>query len=74
MRERGARGRGAPEFFLLPGDITYWQPADSLAILKLIAAGATTQAATLHVTNLTLTRRASFDSQPLISTGEMSLR
>ncbi|MFC0813372.1 penicillin acylase family protein [Paracoccus panacisoli] len=40
----GARGRGAPEFFLLPGDITYWQPADSLAILKLIAAGATTQA------------------------------
>jgi len=31
-------------------------------------------ASSLHVTNLTLTRRASFDSQPLISTGEMSLR
>ncbi|MBB1491351.1 penicillin acylase family protein [Paracoccus sp. MC1854] len=39
----GARGRGAPEFFLLPGDIAYWQPADSLAILKLVAAGASGQ-------------------------------
>lgn len=33
-----ALGRGAPEFFLLPQDIAYWQPADSLAILKLLAA------------------------------------
>ncbi|MDO5614282.1 MAG: penicillin acylase family protein [Paracoccus sp. (in: a-proteobacteria)] len=33
----GARGRGAPEFFIYPGDIAYWQPADSLAILKLMA-------------------------------------
>ncbi|MBV0893087.1 penicillin acylase family protein [Paracoccus sp. Z118] len=41
----GARGRGAPEFFVLPGDIAYWQPADSLAILKLLAAGATDQIA-----------------------------
>ena len=40
----GARGRGAPEFFLLPGDIAFWQPADSLAILKLIAAGTSDQA------------------------------
>ncbi len=40
---QGARGRGAPEFFLYSGDIPYWQPADSLAILKLIAAGATDQ-------------------------------
>lgn len=40
---QGALGRGAPEFFLLPGDIAYWQPADSLAILKLVAAGATRQ-------------------------------
>ena len=39
----GARGRGAPEFFLMSGDIAYWQPADSLAILKLLAAGTTTQ-------------------------------
>ena len=39
----GARGRGAPEFFVLPGDVAYWQPADSLAILKLIAAGASDQ-------------------------------
>ncbi|RJE81475.1 penicillin acylase family protein [Paracoccus sp. JM45] len=34
----GAKGRGAPEFFLFPDVIAYWQPADSLAILKLIAA------------------------------------
>ena len=39
----GARGRGAPELFLLPGDIAYWQPADSIAVLKLIAAGASAQ-------------------------------
>ena len=32
-----AKGRGAPEFFLFSSDIAYWQPADSLAILKLIA-------------------------------------
>ncbi|MBU2958242.1 penicillin acylase family protein [Paracoccus sp. 1_MG-2023] len=37
----GAMGRGAPEFFLFPDVITYWTPTDSLAILKLIAAGAT---------------------------------
>lgn len=34
----GAMGRGAPEFFLFPDRIAYWQPADSLAILKLMAA------------------------------------
>ncbi len=33
----GARGRGAPEFFLYPDEISYWEPADSLAILKLLA-------------------------------------
>lgn len=32
----GARGRGAPEFFLFPPDIAVWQPADSLAIIKLM--------------------------------------
>ncbi len=42
----GAMGRGAPEFFLLPQQIAYWQPADSLAILKLLAAAATDGAAT----------------------------
>ncbi len=33
----GARGRGAPEFFLFPPRIAPWQPADSLAIAKLMA-------------------------------------
>jgi penicillin amidase len=37
----GAMGRGAPEFFLFPDVIAYWQPTDSLAILKLIAASST---------------------------------
>ncbi|MFD1795972.1 penicillin acylase family protein [Paracoccus aurantiacus] len=40
---QGALGRGAPEFFLFPDDIAYWQPADSLAILKLFAAAASRQ-------------------------------
>lgn len=39
----GARGRGAPEFFLYPEDISYWEPADSLAVLKLLAASSTVQ-------------------------------
>lgn len=30
-------GRGAPEFFLFPPKIAVWTPADSLAILKLMA-------------------------------------
>ena len=32
-----ARGRGAPEFFLFNAETPLWQPADSLAILKLVA-------------------------------------
>lgn len=32
-----ARGRGAPEFFLFNAETPLWQPADSLAILKLLA-------------------------------------
>jgi penicillin G amidase len=32
----GARGRGAPEFFLFRPDIAVWQPADSIAIIKLM--------------------------------------
>lgn len=39
----GAMGRGAPEYFLFPDDISYWEPADSLAILKLLAASSTVQ-------------------------------
>lgn len=34
---RDALGRGAPEFFLFNAPIAPWQPADSLAILKLMA-------------------------------------
>lgn len=33
----GARGRGAPEFFLFSNEIAAWSPADSLAIMKLMA-------------------------------------
>ncbi len=32
-----SRGRGAPEFFLFNAETPLWQPADSLAILKLMA-------------------------------------
>ncbi|MBK1635057.1 penicillin acylase family protein [Rhodovulum adriaticum] len=31
-----AKGRGAPEFFLFEPEVAYWQPADSLAIIKLM--------------------------------------
>jgi penicillin G amidase len=34
---KGARGRGAPEFFLFQPEIAAWAPADSIAILKLMA-------------------------------------
>src|SRR5690606_33305583 len=33
----GARGRGAPEFWLFEPEIATWAPADSIAILKLMA-------------------------------------
>ncbi len=33
----GARGRGAPEMWLFDMPVAFWQPADSLAILKLMA-------------------------------------
>ena len=33
---RGALGRGAPEFFLFSNAIAPWQPADSIAVLKLM--------------------------------------
>ncbi|MEM7709800.1 MAG: penicillin acylase family protein, partial [Pseudomonadota bacterium] len=33
----GAEGRGAPEFFLFPPEIAPWRPADSIALVKLMA-------------------------------------
>ena len=33
----GARGRGAPEFFFFSNEIAAWAPADSIAIIKLMA-------------------------------------
>jgi penicillin amidase len=40
----GARGRGAPEFFLFSPEIAAWAPADSIAILKLMALQLTSSA------------------------------
>ncbi|MFD1912090.1 penicillin acylase family protein [Halodurantibacterium flavum] len=31
-----ALGRGAPEFFLFSNEIAFWQPADSIALIKLL--------------------------------------
>ena len=39
----GARGRGAPEMWLFSHPISPWQPADSIAILKLMALQLTPQ-------------------------------
>ena len=39
----GARGRGAPEFFLFSNEIAAWQPADSLALVKLMSVQLATQ-------------------------------
>jgi len=33
----GARGRGAPEFWIFAPEIAPWQPADSIALVKLMA-------------------------------------
>ncbi len=41
-----ARGRGAPEFFLFSAEMPLWQPADSLAILKLLNVQLNSQIAT----------------------------
>ena len=40
---RAALGRGAPEFFLFDAEIAYWTPADSIALLKLLAVQTSTQ-------------------------------
>ncbi|MCU9846870.1 penicillin acylase family protein [Defluviimonas sp. WL0024] len=53
-----AKGRGAPEFFLFSNEIPYWQPADSIAILKLMAMRATGQ-----IESEVLTARLSLLSQ-----------
>ncbi|MCW3781129.1 penicillin acylase family protein [Defluviimonas salinarum] len=53
-----AKGRGAPEFFLFSNEIPYWQPADSIAILKLMAMRATGQ-----IASEVLTARLSLLSQ-----------
>ena len=42
----GARGRGAPEFWLFKNEIAYWTPADSIAILKLMAVQLSSQVET----------------------------
>ncbi|MCR8723454.1 penicillin acylase family protein [Frigidibacter sp. ROC022] len=42
---KGALGRGAPEFFLFTNAMAPWQPADSIAILKLLAWEQSEQAA-----------------------------
>lgn len=39
-----SKGRGAPEFFFFESEISHWQPADSIAILKLMALRSTAQA------------------------------
>lgn len=41
---KGARGRGAPEMWLFRDAVAPWQPADSIAILKLLALEGTVQA------------------------------
>ena len=38
-----AKGRGAPEFFLFSNEISYWQPVDSIALLKLMALKSSSQ-------------------------------
>ena len=37
MINERALGRGAPEFFLFPAEVGLWQPADSVALIKLLA-------------------------------------
>lgn len=37
MVNERALGRGAPEYFLFPGEIGLWRPADSIALIKLMA-------------------------------------
>ncbi len=50
----GALGRGAPEFWLFSPEIAPWQPADSLAIIKLMGLQLST-----HATEEVLRARAS---------------
>ncbi|UWQ21195.1 penicillin acylase family protein [Jannaschia sp. W003] len=54
-----AEGRGAPEYFLFPPEVAPWQPADSIAIAKLMALQLTGAAA-----EETLRARASLALSP----------
>ena len=55
----GARGRGAPEMWIFSHPISPWQPADSLAILKLMALQLTS-----HLQNEVLRARTSLIMPP----------
>lgn len=55
----GARGRGAPEMWMFNHPIAPWQPADSIAILKLMAVQSST-----HVQNEVLRARTSLVVDP----------
>ena len=55
----GARGRGAPEMWLFNHPVSPWQPADSIAILKLMALDLTS-----NVPNEVLRARASLLLEP----------
>lgn len=64
---RRALGRGAPELFLYPSDVSPWRPADSLAILKLVAFQQSEQFQTDILRarlSLTLPQQSVFDIMP----------
>lgn len=68
-----ALGRGTPEFFFVPDEISYWEPSDSLAILKLYAA-ATSQQIPAEILRAQLSLAASKRGQDLVAgLGEPSL-
>jgi penicillin amidase len=56
---KGARGRGAPEMWMFNHPISPWQPADSIAILKLMAVQSST-----HIQNEVLRARTSLIIDP----------
>ncbi|MBZ4022509.1 penicillin acylase family protein [Rhodobacter sp. TJ_12] len=71
-----ALGRGAPEFFVFDAPIPYWTPADSIAILKLMAAQGATQIQTevLQARLSLLGQGWAEDLMPLVpGTGVMAL-
>jgi penicillin amidase len=56
---RDASGRGAPEYFLFPPQISPWEPADSIAVAKLMALQLTS-----HIGEEVLRARASLVLPP----------